>query len=72
MATPAQWVAGARVRTLPAAVAPVFVGTGVAAGLDGFRPVPALLAPQVTELTSLVPPSEPLPIDEAVAAVLGS
>jgi 1,4-dihydroxy-2-naphthoate octaprenyltransferase len=44
MATPAQWVAGARVRTLPAAVAPVFVGTGVAAGLDGFRLVPALLA----------------------------
>jgi 1,4-dihydroxy-2-naphthoate polyprenyltransferase len=44
MATPAQWVAGARVRTLPAAVAPVFVGTGAAAALDGFRLVPALLA----------------------------
>jgi 1,4-dihydroxy-2-naphthoate octaprenyltransferase len=44
MATPAQWLAGARPRTLPAAVAPVFVGTGVAAALDGFRAVPAVLA----------------------------
>ena len=44
MATPAQWVAGARPRTLPAAVAPVLIGTGVAASLDGFRLVPALLA----------------------------
>jgi 1,4-dihydroxy-2-naphthoate octaprenyltransferase len=44
MATPAQWLAGARPRTLPAAVAPVFVGTGAAAALDGFRPVPAVLA----------------------------
>ncbi|MGY1602811.1 1,4-dihydroxy-2-naphthoate polyprenyltransferase [Geodermatophilus sp. SYSU D00815] len=44
MATPAQWLAGARPRTLPAAVAPVLVGTGVAAALDGFRLVPALLA----------------------------
>jgi 1,4-dihydroxy-2-naphthoate octaprenyltransferase len=44
MATPAQWAAGARPRTLPAAVAPVLVGTGAAAALDGFRLVPALLA----------------------------
>jgi 1,4-dihydroxy-2-naphthoate polyprenyltransferase len=44
MATAAQWVAGARPRTLPAAVAPVLVGTGVAVALDGFRLVPALLA----------------------------
>jgi|tagenome__1003787_1003787.scaffolds.fasta_scaffold20852456_3 1,4-dihydroxy-2-naphthoate octaprenyltransferase len=44
MATPAQWVAGARPRTLPAAVAPVLVGCGAAAGLDGFRAGPALLA----------------------------
>jgi 1,4-dihydroxy-2-naphthoate octaprenyltransferase len=44
MATPAQWLAGARPRTLPAAVAPVLVGTGAAAALDGFRLLPALLA----------------------------
>jgi 1,4-dihydroxy-2-naphthoate octaprenyltransferase len=44
MATPAQWLAGARPRTLPAAVAPVFVGTGAAAALDGFRAGPAVLA----------------------------
>ena len=44
MATPAQWVAGARPRTLPAAVAPVLVGTGAAAALDGFRALPAVLA----------------------------
>lgn len=31
MATPAEWFAGARPRTLPAAVAPVLAGTGVAA-----------------------------------------
>ncbi|WP_030483141.1 1,4-dihydroxy-2-naphthoate polyprenyltransferase [Nocardioides aequoreus] len=30
MASPAQWLAGARPRTLPAAVAPVLAGTGVA------------------------------------------
>ncbi|WP_346620186.1 1,4-dihydroxy-2-naphthoate polyprenyltransferase [Blastococcus montanus] len=44
MATPAQWLAGARPRTLPAALAPVLVGTGTAVALDGFRLVPALLA----------------------------
>ncbi|PWW22691.1 1,4-dihydroxy-2-naphthoate prenyltransferase [Geodermatophilus normandii] len=44
MATPAQWVAGARPRTLPAALAPVLVGTGAAAALGGFRPGPAVLA----------------------------
>ncbi|MCW2742989.1 MAG: 1,4-dihydroxy-2-naphthoateoctaprenyltransferase [Blastococcus sp.] len=44
MATPAQWLAGARPRTLPAALAPVLVGTGTAAALDGFDPVTATLA----------------------------
>ena len=44
MATPAQWLAGARPRTLPAALAPVLVGTGAAAALDSFRPLTALLA----------------------------
>ncbi|QIK65141.1 1,4-dihydroxy-2-naphthoate polyprenyltransferase [Nocardioides sp. HDW12B] len=34
MATPAQWLEGARPRTLPAAVAPVLAGTGVAAYVD--------------------------------------
>jgi 1,4-dihydroxy-2-naphthoate octaprenyltransferase len=44
MATPTQWLAGARPKTLPAAVAPVFVGTGAAVAVGGFRPLPALLA----------------------------
>jgi 1,4-dihydroxy-2-naphthoate octaprenyltransferase len=44
MATPAQWLAGARPRTLPAALAPVLVGSGAAAALDGFDPVAAVLA----------------------------
>jgi 1,4-dihydroxy-2-naphthoate polyprenyltransferase len=35
MATPAQWIEGARPRTLPAAVAPVAAGTGAAAVLHG-------------------------------------
>ena len=34
MATPTDWLAGARPRTLPAAVAPVLTGTGVAAYVD--------------------------------------
>jgi 1,4-dihydroxy-2-naphthoate octaprenyltransferase len=42
--TAAQWLEGARPRTLPAAVAPVLVGTGAAALVDSFRPVRALLA----------------------------
>jgi 1,4-dihydroxy-2-naphthoate polyprenyltransferase len=44
MATPAQWIAGARPRTLPAALAPVLVGTGAAVALGGFDVVAALLA----------------------------
>jgi 1,4-dihydroxy-2-naphthoate octaprenyltransferase len=44
MATPAEWVAGARPRTLPAAAAPVLVGTGAAAQADAFGLVAALLA----------------------------
>src|SRR3954447_8298258 len=44
MTTPSQWLAGARPRTLPAAIAPVLVGTGAAAAADGFRPGRALLA----------------------------
>lgn len=44
MTTLGQWVQGARPRTLPAAVAPVLVGTGAAIGADAFRPARALLA----------------------------
>ncbi|MFT4085236.1 MAG: 1,4-dihydroxy-2-naphthoate polyprenyltransferase [Nocardioides sp.] len=36
MATPAQWLEGARPRTLPAALSPVIAGTGVAAYVDRF------------------------------------
>ena len=35
MPTTSDWIAGARPRTLPAAVAPVLAGTGVAASVDG-------------------------------------
>ena len=44
MATPAQWIEGARPRTLPAAIAPVAAGSGAAAALHGFDVVRALLA----------------------------
>ncbi|GIH91893.1 1,4-dihydroxy-2-naphthoate polyprenyltransferase [Planobispora siamensis] len=44
MASVSQWIAGARPRTLPAAVVPVAVGTGVAAGYDGAVWWRALLA----------------------------
>ena len=44
MASPGQWIQGARPRTLPAAVAPVAAGTGAAAALDGASLLRALLA----------------------------
>ncbi len=44
MASPGQWVQGARLRTLPAAVAPVAAGTGAAAAVDGSVWWRALLA----------------------------
>jgi 1,4-dihydroxy-2-naphthoate octaprenyltransferase len=44
MATATQWISGARPRTLPAALSPVLVGTGAAAGLNGARPGRALIA----------------------------
>lgn len=43
-ATAAHWVAGARPRTLPAAIAPVLAGTGVAAYGDALHVGKALLA----------------------------
>ena len=44
MATPAQWVEGARPRTLPAALAPVAAGTGAAAAVDALAAGYAVLA----------------------------
>ena len=44
MTTAAQWLEGARPRTLPAAVTPVLVGTGAAAQVDSLRPGRAVLA----------------------------
>ena len=44
MATRNQWIDGARPRTLPAAVAPVLIGTSIAEFEGSFRPVIALLA----------------------------
>jgi 1,4-dihydroxy-2-naphthoate octaprenyltransferase len=44
VATPGQWIAGARPRTLPAAVAPVAAGSGAAAAAGAFLPGRALLA----------------------------
>jgi 1,4-dihydroxy-2-naphthoate polyprenyltransferase len=44
MATARNWLAGARPRTLPAAIVPVVVGSGVAAGYERFSLWKALLA----------------------------
>ncbi|HEY6798777.1 MAG TPA: 1,4-dihydroxy-2-naphthoate polyprenyltransferase [Kineosporiaceae bacterium] len=44
MASRAQWIAGARPRTLPAALSPVLVGTGAALGLGSRHPGRALTA----------------------------
>ena len=44
MATPAQWVEGARLRTLPMALAPVVAGSAAAQALHSFDPVRAVLA----------------------------
>ena len=44
MATTADWVEGARIRTLPTAVAPVLAGSALAWHADAFAPLPAALA----------------------------
>ncbi|MBP2476039.1 1,4-dihydroxy-2-naphthoate octaprenyltransferase [Crossiella equi] len=43
MPTVAQWVEGARLRTLPNAIAPVVVGTGAAFAVEGFNALQAVL-----------------------------
>ncbi len=50
MATAAQWLEGARPRTLPMALAPVIVGSAAAFGLGAFRPLHAVLAAVVAVL----------------------
>ncbi|NUL46047.1 1,4-dihydroxy-2-naphthoate polyprenyltransferase [Cellulosimicrobium funkei] len=44
MATAAQWIEGARLRTLPMAIAPVLIGSAAAYALDGFHLGRAVLA----------------------------
>ncbi len=44
MATARQWLAGTRPRTLPAAVVPVMIGSGIAVGYGAFSPGRAALA----------------------------
>jgi 1,4-dihydroxy-2-naphthoate octaprenyltransferase len=44
VATVAQWIEGARPRTLPTAISPVLVGTGAAIGAGTVAPVRAVLA----------------------------
>ncbi len=53
MATAAQWIQGARLRTLPAAIAPVLIGSAAAYELNAFRPVNALLAAMVALLLQI-------------------
>ncbi|MFC3300315.1 1,4-dihydroxy-2-naphthoate polyprenyltransferase [Arthrobacter agilis] len=50
MATAAQWLEGARPRTLPLAFAPVIIGSAAAFGLGSFAPVNAVLAAVVSVL----------------------
>ncbi|WP_159800734.1 1,4-dihydroxy-2-naphthoate polyprenyltransferase [Arthrobacter zhaoguopingii] len=50
MATAAQWLEGARPRTLPMALAPVIAGSAAAFGLGAFRPLNAVLAAAVAVL----------------------
>ncbi|MHA7140984.1 1,4-dihydroxy-2-naphthoate polyprenyltransferase [Arthrobacter sp. Sr33] len=53
MATAAQWLEGARPRTLPMAIAPVIVGCAAAFDLGAFKPVNALLAALVAVMLQI-------------------
>lgn len=53
MATAAQWVEGARPRTLPMAVAPIIIGCAAAYDLGAFKPLNALLAALVAVLLQI-------------------
>ena len=53
MATAAQWIQGARLRTLPAAIAPVLIGTAAAYEMDAFRLLNAVLAALVALLLQI-------------------
>lgn len=53
MATAAQWIQGARPRTLPAAIAPVLIGTAAAYELQSFRLFNAILAALVALLLQI-------------------
>lgn len=53
MATVGEWVAGARIRTLPMAIAPVIVGTAAAFGLGGLHWGHAVLAALVALLLQI-------------------
>lgn len=44
MATAAQWIEGARLRTLPLAVAPIIAGSAAAYEINEFKPLYAFLA----------------------------
>jgi len=53
VATAAQWIQGARPRTLPAAIAPVLIGTAAAYELQSFRLLNAILAAFVALLLQI-------------------
>jgi 1,4-dihydroxy-2-naphthoate octaprenyltransferase len=53
VATAVQWIQGARPRTLPAAIAPVMIGTAAAFEMGSFRPVNAVLAAAVALLLQI-------------------
>ncbi len=53
MATAAQWLEGARPRTLPMAIAPVIIGSAAAYSMDAFKPLNALLAAAVAVLLQI-------------------